>query len=223
MKKNSFLSEESLYLSIAVLISVSLAILPKNLLYGILFGLIGLGGSFYARYKVFISKKALRLSLAQYSFLSCFLTSINEGFPLQGSYEQACRFLVGYQDVPSYDEMKEAPERLSLPSYDEYVIYAFEKDKENEVHLHDFKVIIKEVDEKIAKLESDLKKNEKEDKTNAASLLLLMLALSVFFFLYPQMKVMSDTIYFRTFGLLSLALLYPGYSLLLSHNLKEVH
>lgn len=212
--KRTFLKDEGIALWEAILISVSLILLPKNRLYGIVMALVQFFASVFVLYRYHKDKKNRECQLAKLSFLSCFLSGIDSGSPCQKSYDNACRFLIGYQEVPGFEEALSAPERLDLGTYQEYFSYAIAKEKENEVHLHDFRLLCEQMEKQLSAKEEERKHQRQEGKRNSVFLLLLFALSVALFSLYPMLKEMTDTLVFNTLGLLSLALIYPGVYLL---------
>ncbi len=208
--KRTFLKEEGIALFEAILIFFSLVLLPKNRLYGIVMALVQFFASVFALYQYHKDKKKKERQLVKLSFLSCFLSGIDSGSPCQKSYDNACRFLIGYQEVPGFEEALSAPEHLDLGTYQEYFSYAIAKEKENEVHLHDFQLLCEQLEDQLSAKEEEQKHQQREEKKNSVFMLLLFALADTLFALYPMLKEMTDTLAFNTLGLLSLALIYPG-------------
>lgn len=118
--------------------------------------------------------------LASFLFFSSFIRQINNQHGLKESYDDSCRYLIGYQNIVPYEEIKEQGSLpFSLDKYSSYFDLIIKEDKNNEAHILNYHYLIKETEENINKKEIFINNAKKQKSNNEVLILLIYIFLVV--------------------------------------------
>lgn len=186
MKFNDFIKKNFAEICFLIL-AVFLPFLLMNVLAVAFLGVFSILGVsflfFYLRYKETIQRNKEQSALC---FFASLLESIEKGYGFQQSYEGATKYLIGYHDVPPFDELMESGTmNLDLGKYQRFLGYLIEAEKNNEVHLKNYTDLIKETEEDISLISSKMNKISSYHVNTLISLVSTFSIIGVLMNLFP--------------------------------------
>ncbi len=187
MNPVKLLKTRFLYLFCVFLLGIELCLLNPNRVMGVIALILSpiLTFGLFTRYE---KAEAIRRSrISSFSFFSSFLSSLLLEFPAEKAYEKANQYLVGYQELVPYEEIKENPERLNLYEFQDYFRKVITMEASDEVHLGDYLPLSESLEEKIRKEVSVTEENESALRKALAFLM-------VFFFLVLGLTIGNSSI-----------------------------
>lgn len=119
-------------------------------------------------------------------FFASLLESIEKGYSLKNAYEGATKFLIGYATVPPYDEMIETENvPFDLGKYNKYMVYLIQMEKNNECHLKNYSLLIKEVEQDISRLSKKIINSKNNNLNILLSIVSTFAAIGLIMNLFP--------------------------------------
>jgi hypothetical protein len=193
-----------------LILSVFLFLLYPDVLFGLLSAVLSLSLGLLFFCQGFREKEKREKEISSLSFFSSFLSGLSKNRGSKTAYENASRYLVGYEEVIPFEEamaLSAAP--YSLGDFGEFFLYAARMEAKNQIHLPNYSYLIQQSEKAI---QSEKKQVEEGMRRLIASLLILLFAffaLLVLLAFFPKVKASLSNWTYGILSLCSLSFLVP--------------
>jgi hypothetical protein len=206
----SFIREEYLSLLVMVLFSSLSFLLFLVPIWGIFSFVLSITLSTFFLFQYHKEKNKRQKELSCLCFFSSFIHQISNQKGSKESYDNSCKYLLGYQEVIPYETLLENPScPYSLHGFSSGFVYCLTKDKENEAHLLNYHFLMKKADAAIETDDSFLKGNQKELIITQSSFLFFMIIVAFCFAYFPNIRQFLNTYYYLIAQCLTIGLVFP--------------